>query len=88
MVATFPTSDLPRHNTAVTSPVVDVPVDKSMLPCVSLNTDTYQSLKSQVQLLKSEHKQVLGVHKTAKQVFNSSLLLISICAVCTALPKL
>ena len=41
-----------------------------VLTFVGLHTDTFESLKSQVQHLKSEHKQVLCARRTAKQVRN------------------
>lgn len=76
-MAKVSTSGIYSPNTVSTCPLVSAPVGESVIPGVSLNTDSFQSLKSQVQRLKSEHKQVLGVHKTAKQVFTSHGLLTS-----------
>ena len=36
--------------------------------CAGINAEAYESLRSQVQLLKTEQKQVLGARRAAKQV--------------------
>lgn len=42
--------------------------------CAGINAEAYESLRSQVQLLKTEQKQVLGARRAAKQVCNFGVL--------------